>query len=79
MFTVCSHWVHSGFDRFGIAKARGKSLLFVAAGAVFSFSKQLFSIFFLVVIPHRVDLLCSRGFAVAPGPFAIFSDEVDLY
>ena len=42
MFTVCSHWVHSGFDRFGIVKGKGKTLLFVAAGANFSFSKQLF-------------------------------------
>ena len=66
MFTVCSHWVHSGFDRFGIAKARGKSLLFVAAGADFSFLKQLFSIFFLVLIPHRVASLTSRGLSGRP-------------
>ena len=67
VFTVCSYWVHSCFGRFGIAKGVGKSLLFVAAGADFSFFSQLFFDFRSFLFSHRVGLLTSRGFAVAPG------------
>ena len=66
MFTVCSHWVHSGFDRFGIAKGEGKSPLFVAAGADFSFFSQLFFDFRSFLFSHRVGLLTSRGLSGRP-------------
>ena len=66
MFTVCSHWVHSCFGRFGIAKGVGKSLLFVAAGADFSFFSQLFFDFRSFLFSHRVGLLTSRGLSGRP-------------
>ena len=78
----CLQFVHIGFIRVLVGlyyKGQRKISAFCGCGGRFLFFlSTFFSIFFLVVIFHRVDLLCSRGFAVAPGPFAIFSDEVDL-
>ena len=66
----CLQFVHIGFIRVlvGLVLQRAKeNLCFLwLRGQISLFSLNFFSIFFLVVIPHRVCLLTSRGLSGRP-------------